>query len=155
MLGADGDVAAGHRADSTAKGMAVDPGEGGLRHLPQCAHQCRQAQCVVPVFRFAGRGHAPHPVQVGARGERAALAGEHEGTQVVAAGQLVQGGGEFVDQPVVEGVVQRRAGQCKVGNVLVDIQLDVAHSRYPVTKLGQSGQGVGGVAGSARAGGGA
>ena len=109
----DDDVAARDESDAAAVRRAVHARDGRLRQVVQRAHQFREALRIGAIVGFRQVRHAAHPVQVGAGGKRSAVAGEHDGADRGVFVELGQRVGEFVDQLVVErvvdvGTVQRR-----------------------------------------------
>ena len=104
----DRDVGGGGQACAAAHRCALDARDDGLRALGDGAQHRGEALGVGAVVGLARRGHAAHPVQVSAGGERLALAGQHDDAHAAVRAELLEGGVQLGDQRLVEGVVHLR-----------------------------------------------
>jgi hypothetical protein len=127
---ADGDIAARDQPDATPESGAMHAGDGRLGQLVQGSHQAGEGEGIVAIGFLAGSGHATHPVEIGAGGERRAFAFQDDHAQGCRRDRRLQRTSQRRDQHRVERVVQLRSVHAQAADgAFAQAQQGMAHGR--------------------------
>ncbi|KAG1187032.1 hypothetical protein G6F35_014526 [Rhizopus arrhizus] len=111
----DGDVAGRQQAHAAGVGIAVHAGNDGFGARPDGVQHIGQPGGVGAIVGVGMRGHLAHPVQVAARAERLAGAGQEQHAHTGILRHLPDGAGQRGDQGLVESVAHVGAVQLMPG----------------------------------------
>src|SRR3954467_4142178 len=124
-LGGDHEVAGQREAAADARGGAVDGGQHRLGHRADAGDDrvIALAQGAADVRAALGRGVEAR-LEVGARAERAPVAGDQHGAHVVVDRRLLDRGPQVVRQRPIPGVHGLRTVEAKGGHALMALDLN-------------------------------
>ena len=133
VLGGDDDVADRRQTASATKCRAMDAADQRHWQLVERVEQPRRLTCVVQVLIVGERGHARHPVEIGAGAEGRARARDHSGAYRRVGLDRVGPPGELGDHALVEGIAHLGPIELEVFDAIaaLDIQILESHGLHP------------------------
>ena len=127
-FGGDDDVAGGGEAHAAAERIALHARDHRPRAGMHGVEHARHLERIGVIVGVAEAGHRAHPVEIGAGAERRAARGDDHHARVRRGLDVGEGGGDFRDQRVVEGVADFGPVEPQPAHRAALLDLDVSGS---------------------------